>query len=147
MLNLVQSCLSKRRKRTKINQSWIEILSGVLEGSILGPILFNNFLSDLFLFVKDVNFANYSDNNTIYQSGRNVDDVINDGQMKANTDKSHLIMSTNNTPELKVRDSLIKTSTCEKLGVKNDYKLTFDNYVANLCKKALRTLARATPSF
>ena len=58
-------------------------------------------------------------------------------------------MSTNNTPELKVRDSLIKESICKKLlGVKIDYKLTFDNHVANLCKKAnnkLRTLARATP--
>ena len=69
--------------------------------------------------------------------------------MKGNTDKCHLIMSTNNTPELKVGDSFFKTSACEKLlGAKIDYKLTFDNYVANLCKKAnnkLRALARATP--
>ena len=69
--------------------------------------------------------------------------------MKGNTDKCHLIMSTNNTPELKVRDSLIKTSTCEKLlGVKIDCKLTFNNHVANLCKKVrnkLRALVRATP--
>ena len=94
-------------------------------------------MSDLFLVVKDVNFAGYAYGNTIYQSGRNVDDVINDqqlsaeklfrwfsdNQMKGNTDKCHLIMSTNNTPELKVGDSLIKTSTCEKLlGVKIDYK-------------------------
>ena len=111
---------------------------------ILGSILFNIFLSDLFLVAKDVNFASYVDDNTIYQSGRNVDDVINDlqlsaeklfrsfsdNQIKGNTDKSHLTMSTNNTPELKVGDSLIKTSTCEKLlGVKIDYKLAFDNYV------------------
>ena len=58
-------------------------------------------------------------------------------------------MSTNNTPERKTGDSLIKTSTCEKLlGVKIDYKLTFDNHVANLSKKAnnkLRALSRATP--
>ena len=87
------------------------------------------FLSDLFLVVKDVNFASYADVDTIYQSGRNVDDVINnlqlsaeklfrwfsDNQMKGNTDKCHLIMSTSNTPELKVGDSLIKTSACEKL--------------------------------
>ena len=69
--------------------------------------------------------------------------------MKGNTDKCHLIMSTNNTPEVKVGDSLIKTSTSEKLlGVKNDYKLTFDNHVANLCKKAsnkLRAVAKAIP--
>ena len=129
----------------------------------MGSILFNIFLSDLFLVAKDVNFASYVDDNTIYQSGRNVDDVINDlqlsaeklfrwfsdNQIKGNTDKSHLTMSTNNTPELNVGDSLIKTSTCEKLlGVKIDYKLTFDNHVANLSKKAnnkLRALSRATP--
>ena len=68
--------------------------------------------------------------------------------MKGNTDKSHLIISTNNTSELKVGDSLVKTSTCEKiLGVEIDYKLTIDNHVPNLCKKAnnkLRALARAT---
>ena len=165
-LKLVQSYLSKRRQRTKINQSynlWEEILFGVPQRSILDPILFNIFLSGLFLVVKDVNFASYADDNTIYQSGRNVDNVINnlqlsveklfrwfsDNQMKGNTDKCHLIMSTNNTPELKVGDSLIKTSTCEKpLGVKIDYKLTSDSHVANLCKKAnykLRALARATP--
>ena len=69
--------------------------------------------------------------------------------MKGNADKCHLIMSTNNAPKLKVGDSLIKASTCGKLlGVKIDYKQTFDNHVANLCKKAnnkLRALARATP--
>ena len=121
------------------------------------------FLSDLFLVVKDVNFASYADVDTIYRSGRNVDDIINnlqlsaeklfrwfsDNQMKGNTDKCHLIMSISNTPELKVGDSLIKTSTCKKLlDVKIDYKLMFDNHVANFCEKAnnkLRALARATP--
>ena len=45
-------------------------------------------------------------------------------------DKCHLTMSINNTPERKVGDSLIKTSTCEKLlGVKINYKRAFDNYV------------------
>ena len=129
-LKLVQSYLPKRGQRTKINQSytsWEEILSRVPQGSILGPILFDIFLSGLFLVVKDVSFTIYADHNTIYQSGRNIDDIINDLQlsaekrfrwfsdnpMKGNTGKCHLIMSTNHTPELKVGDSLIKTSTCE----------------------------------
>ena len=129
----------------------------------IGSSFIQYFLSGLFPIVKDVNFASYTDDNTIYQSSRSVDDVINDlqlsveklfrwfsdNQMKRNSDKCHLVMSTNNTPELKVVDSLIKTSTCEKLlGVKIDYKLTFDNYVANLCKKAnnkLCALAKAIP--
>ena len=50
--------------------------------------------------------------------------------MKANTDNCQLFMSTKNTPELQIGDSLIKTSSCEKLlGVKIDYKLTFDEHV------------------
>ena len=161
-LKLVQNYLSKRQQRTKINQSyssWEEILFGVPQGSILGPILFNIFLSDLFLVVKDVNFASYADDNTIYQSANNVDDVINDlrlsaeklfrwfsdNQMKGNTYKCHLIMSTNNNPEIQVGDSLIKSSDCEKLlGLKIDCKLNFANHVNSLCKKANNKL-RAWP--
>ena len=129
----------------------------------IGPNFIQYFLSEVFLVVRDENFANYAHDNTIYRLGRNVDNVINDlqlsakklfhwfsnNQMKGNIDKCHLIMSTNNITELKVADSLIKTSTCEKLlSVKIDYKLTFDNHLSNLCKKAnnkLGALARATP--
>ena len=71
--------------------------------------------------------------NTIYQSGKTVDDIINGLQVSAeklfsdnqintgNTVKCHLIMSTENAPELQIGDSLIKTSSREKLlGVKID---------------------------
>ena len=54
-LKLTQNYLSERKQRTKINQpysSWEEIPSGVDKGSIVGgPIIFNIFLSDLFLVV------------------------------------------------------------------------------------------------
>ena len=44
--------------------------------AILGLILFNIFLSDLFLVVKIVDFANYGDDNTIYDASDNIDEAI-----------------------------------------------------------------------
>ena len=40
---------------------------------MLGTILFNNFLSDLFLIIKDTDFASYTDDNTIYKASSNID--------------------------------------------------------------------------
>ena len=78
-LKLMQNYLIERKQRTKINQacsSWEEILFGVPQGSIFGLILFNIFLSDLFLVVQNVDFASYADDNTIYNSIENINDVI-----------------------------------------------------------------------
>ena len=39
------------------------LLSSILQGSILGPTLFINFINDLLLFTKDVELANFVDDN------------------------------------------------------------------------------------
>ena len=68
--------------------------------------------------------------------------------MKKNADKCHLIVSTYEPIEIRVGESLIKSSICEKLlGMKIDSKLNFDTHLKGLCTKAnneLRALARAT---
>ena len=153
-----------QKKRTKINYSyspWSDILFGVPQGSILGPLLFNLFLSDLFLIVKDVNIASHADDNTLYDSCDTIEEVIlslkssskklfqwlSDNQMKGNTETCHLLMSTDQSVNFQLGGSLIERSDREKmLGVKIDYKLTFDEHVKILCSKANnkpRALARA----
>ena len=130
---------------------------------MLGPILFNIFSSDLFLVISNTDFSIYIYDNTIYDSDNSTDDVISSleesaeklfqwfshNQMKGNTDKCHLIVSIDEPIEIRVGESLIKNSTCEKLlSIKIDIKLNVDTHVKGLCKKAnnkLRALARATP--
>ena len=56
-LKLAHDYLSKKKQRTKINITyslWLEIILGVLQGYILGPLLFNIFLADLFFFLNGV---------------------------------------------------------------------------------------------
>ena len=43
--------------------------------SHLGPLLFNIFLNDLFLFVLSSKLSSYADDNTLYASGYNLEEV------------------------------------------------------------------------
>ena len=77
-LMFIDSYLRNRFQRVRVNSSyskWSEILSGVPQGSILGPLLFNIYLCDLFLFVTE-NIANYADDNSPYANEKDIDSVI-----------------------------------------------------------------------
>ena len=78
-LKLIHDYSSNRQQTTKINhdlRSWEQVLFGVPQGSVLGPILFNNFLSDLFLVMKETEFTSYADDSTLYNAGNAIEDVI-----------------------------------------------------------------------
>ena len=54
-LKLIYNYLSDRFQRMRINSqysSWINITADVPQRSILGPLVFNIYLSDLFLFFE-----------------------------------------------------------------------------------------------
>ena len=78
-LKLVHNYLSDRKQRTKINSSYsslLEIIFGVPQGSILGPLLFNIFLIDLFLIIENADITSYADDNTPCIIADNIDGVI-----------------------------------------------------------------------
>ena len=78
-LRFVHSYFKYCMQRTKINSEysfWEEIMFRVPQGSILGPLLFNIFLCDLFLTMYNNGFANSADNNrTPYTTGNSITEV------------------------------------------------------------------------
>ena len=162
-LKLLHFYLTKRRQRVKINNtysSWSETLFEVPQRSFLGPLLFNISLCGLFLSVTDIGIANYADDNTSHATNKHLQTVLKDLEqgsdtllkwftdnlLKANPEKYHLLVSTNEKRYLNVEEIEIGNSKCEKLlGLKIHSKLMFDSHVKSLCKKAsqkLNTLSR-----
>ena len=71
-LQLISDYLSYRKQRTKIGSAhsdWTNSIRGIPLGSILGPFLFNNFISDIFLVFEKSDICNFADDNTLFSHG------------------------------------------------------------------------------
>ena len=68
--------IKQRVKANDAYSSWKDIFYVVPQGSILGPLLFNIHLCDLFYFLEDLDIASYADDTTIYTVNEKKESVI-----------------------------------------------------------------------
>ena len=107
-LRLTQNYLFQRQEMVKVGPSfseWLEIILGIPQGSILGPILFNVFINDWLLFIKETDICNFADDTTLYTCGKELDTIsfklgietnramqcLKDNEMVANPSKFQLM--------------------------------------------------------
>ena len=163
---MVDSWLLIEQKTTNIDDNystWSEIPFDVPQGSILWPLLFNNFLAELYFIVNDVDIASYTDGSTPFIAEDNTENLIasleessnalfnyfKNSRLKSNPGKCDVLVNTNKHLNSKTGDYKIGNTEFKKqLGVKITVNLNFNNHISDLTKKATRkvsALARVTP--
>ena len=155
----ILSYLSNRQQRVRVGEkcsSWQITSKGVPQGSVLGPMLFNVFVNDLFYFVKTVLLTNYADDNTLSYANiifqiiklhleREAEKCIwwfAINCMKANPDKFQAIFlncESEGSHCLYVNGCSIEQSKeVILLGVRLDNRLVFNHHINESCKKTGR---------
>ena len=122
----------------------------VFQGSILGPILFNIFINDIFVFLDKTLLANYADDNTTYGVLKDVMTLLKSlesdtnkvlewfrfNEMKPNQGKCHLIVADVNHKNydsksfVYLEDAFLESEDIVKLlGILIDKELTFEDHI------------------
>ena len=145
-LKLIFSYLKNRKQCVRINNTYSNfenIITGVPQGSIVGPLLFDFSINDLFFFIESSSIHNFADDNTLAAWANTISDLINKlesdsniaiewfkmNKMIVNPDKFHVIVLNKKRSDLtninfQVDNRVIKSvSSVELLGIQIDGKL------------------------
>ena len=131
--NMIFSYWSNPTHRTKIKECFSErsrIERGLSQGSILGPLLFNIDLIDLFHECEESNIASYADGGTSYSCASDTQAEVSwlkkfiskklfywfqYNHLKANPRKFHLLLRSKSPTDVSIGDASLTTSTRETL--------------------------------
>ena len=157
-LRFMYSYLTGRGQRVKVGSPYSSlgnIKIGVPQGSVLGPMLLNIFINDLFLIDLESEICNFADDNKIFTRGNNLEEVIIklegdlcttlkwffENGMVANPEKFQL-MNNDQKLCLKIDDQMVNQCQQVKLlGVTIDSKLNFDEHILELCCKVNKNVS------
>ena len=162
-LRLIYCYLKSRKQCVKINNTYSdynEIISGVPQGSILGPILFNLSINDLFFFIEIASMHNFADDSTLSAWVETLSKLIGALETRNNiaidwftkneiiikTDKFQAIIldkkksNLTNVPLTIVNQTIKSVPSVELLGIRLDDNLNFNLYVSNVCRSAANQL-------
>ena len=157
-VDLIDNYLSNRKQCVKIGEkcsSFLNIIKGVPQGSILDPLIFNIFINDIFYFIDKAKLFIYADDNTLsfshsdfatlveilIRESKVLIDCFFRNQMKANPDKFQALAVGEKTfalkPKFKIGEAEVECEeTVKLLGVEIDSRLKFDVHISAMCRKA-----------
>lgn len=170
--NMIKSYLSCRQQAVFHNNcysSFLPILSGVPQGSVLGPILFSLYINDLPLILKYCTVHLFADDVQLYfncaglsmqqiesmlnEELRNIEAWSVDNSLKLNASKTNALMitSTNHrsaiiTPNIQLGANLIQfVDHATSLGITIESRFTWEKYLSQQCGKIYGTLRYMYP--
>ena len=159
IIKWVEAYLKNRKQRVKTanhTAEWKQVEAGVIQGSVLGPILFIIFLADINEYIPDGIIApKYADDILTYSISKNnnlkqiqeavngVERWSNENQMKLNTKKTQVMCINNKSDDQVVmlnQTPLAQTESYKYLGTYVNNKLTWDEQWHHISKRFNSTL-------